>query len=176
MIKYFINFFNPITLTYQYPHPKDSVIKLIHEILNRKITFFGTNDMTGEFITADKFVINVSSPANTGGAKYGSTLFAEIIELSEELTLVKTKALPSSTLYILFFINVVLGLTSIFTCVLTLSLKSFLWTIGILFIGPVLIIGLSNAAIAAVELRYKMYIHEVLLNAQLQGKKATDLS
>ncbi|MEP7237437.1 MAG: hypothetical protein ABI685_06225 [Ferruginibacter sp.] len=162
MIKHFKTFFYPPVLTYLYKQPKECVIAKIKEILERKVTFFTSNDMTGRFLNGDSFVINAESPAYTSRVKYGSSLVGEIIELEKGTTLIKTKTEPSIAFYFLFLITIVFGLIYLYKSIQTGSTEVLLWSLAILIIGPALAIGFSNVAIASIQERYKMYIDKEL--------------
>lgn len=103
MIKYLKSFFYPSVIIYHYLLPKELVIAKITEILKRKITFLGSNDMSGSFLTGDTFAVNVISPAYTRGVKLGSTLVCQVTDLKNGATEIKIKTKPSSAFYFLFF-------------------------------------------------------------------------
>ena len=91
MIKDFKTFFYPQAMIYTYNLPKELVTARIREVLQKKITFFGTNDMTGYFLNDDTFAVNVVPAASTTGVRFGSTLVGEIIESQKGSAKIKTK-------------------------------------------------------------------------------------
>ena len=130
--------------------------------MQKKVTFFDTNDMTGYFLNGDTFAVNVVPAASTTGVRFGSTLVGEIIESQKGSTKIKTKVKPGIELYCIFFLAIVFGLACLYQFIKTGSVSILFWSLAMLIIGPVLSIGLSNVAIASVRERYRMYIDKEL--------------
>lgn len=166
MIKYLKAFFYPEVVTYSYNKPKELVLARIEEIFKNKVTLFSFKDMSGSFITEDSFIIDVVSPASTGGIKYSSQLVGQVIETAKDITEIKTKAKPAFSLYVLFFGTIIAGLILLCKFIQTGLPGSLLWSLAMLIAGPAFSVGFSNVAITAIRERYIMYIHN-----ELKGKQ-----
>lgn len=162
MIRHLKIFFYPVTLTYSYNKSKDVVVAQIGEVLNRKVTWLSSQDIKGSFLNRDTFEIEIVHNPFSGGIKYNSSLVGQVIEYNYENTLVKTKTKPSIAMYIIFFVSIFLGLVSLVQFIQTSSTKFLIQAIIVLILGPSFSIWYSNVTIAAIRLRYKMYIDKEL--------------
>jgi len=162
MLKYLRTFFSPGTLIYSYNHPKDLIVEKVAEIVANKLTFLGSNDMTGHFLDRDTFAINLNSPAFTYGIKYRSILVGKIVETQKEKTEIRARAKPAWILYLLFFITIILGLVYLFKYFQTNYVNSLYWSLAMLLAGPVICIWFSNVANAAICERFEKYMNRQL--------------
>jgi hypothetical protein len=121
-----------------------------------------SNDMKGSFLSKDTFEIDIISMGYSKGAKYSSSLIAEIIESQKGITEIKTIAKPSLALYISFLMGIIFGLIALNKFIQTNSYMFLFWSIVFLFGITSLLIGISNVAIATIRERYKMYIDKEL--------------
>jgi hypothetical protein len=163
MIKHFKTFFYPVTLKYSYNQPKEVVITKIEQVLSRKVTFLGDNDITGSFLSEDNFKIEMRSFAYTKGVKYSSTLNCNIIDLQNGTTCIDIKAKPSRALYFLFFTTIILGIAYLNKSIQTGSTSFLLLSFVSLIGGPFFSIMISNIASASLLNRYNMYLHKELI-------------
>lgn len=157
-------------MKYSYNQPKEVVISKIEQVLSRKVTFLGDNDITGSFLSEDNFKIEMRSFAYTKGVKYSSTLNCNIIDLQNGTTCIDIKAKPSRALYIIFFVTIIVGIAYSYKYFQTNSLSFLFLALAMLIGGPFLSIGISNVAIASIGNRYKMYIHKELIEEDASSK------
>lgn len=166
MVKYFRTFFYPAVITYSYGQSKESVIAKIGEVLEKKVTFFSSNDMAGHFLNGDTFTINAVFPMYPKWVKYRTRLVGQVTGSQKGPTQIHTKATPGSVWYVLFFVTIIAGLIYAYKFMQTSTADYLFWSLAMLLIAPALAIGLSNVAIAVIRERYKMYIDKELNTGQ----------
>jgi hypothetical protein len=170
MIKHLQTFFYPTTLKYSYNQSKQTVIAKVEKVLTNKSNFFGDHDMKGSFLSDDTFILEIQSFSFTNGVKYSSKLQGKIIESNNGTTCINIKAKPSRALYVLFFVTSILGIAYFYEYFQTNSFSFLFLALAMLLGGPLLSIGISNAAIASIGNRYKMYIHKELIEEETSPK------
>ena len=163
MIKHLKDFFYPPVLAFTYNQPKEIIIDKIKEVLSKKVTFFSSRDMTGMFLTENMFTISLVVSVLAARPLLGFTLVGDIFELRRGVTEIRTKPRPSIGLYLLFFVAIILSIVNFYEFINTGSAGFLFWSLGILFGGACLSIGLSNVGTAAIYERYKMYIDKELI-------------
>ena len=162
LINYFKAFFYPTVITYSYNQPKELVIAKVTELLNKKGTAPGSNDMTGIFLNHETFAINTVSLANTKGFTFSAPLVGQIIGLANEKTEIKTTAKPSLLLYIFFFGSILLGLIHFYKYTQSNSTGFLFLSLTLLIGGPAFLLGFSKVAADSIRERFEMYIDKAL--------------
>jgi hypothetical protein len=161
MRKYLRSFFAYTFKTYTYHQPKEALVATIDEVLKVKPTFLGVKDIEGYFINATTFTIKLISPYSKS-ILYGAALIAEIKELQDGVTEIKTRVRAGLVLYLLFFIALIFGVVYLYEFVQTSSIDFLLGSLAMLIGGPVISIALASIANAAVYERFDRYIDNEL--------------